>query len=66
MRRSGSWKESSRLVLLLNLHRADLVEPYVLFSLGDAGISRDYIEWRALHRSRLEEYLDRFVVPPVH
>jgi tetratricopeptide (TPR) repeat protein len=54
------------LVLLLNLHRADLVEPYVLFSLGDAGISRDYIPWRALHRSRLKEYLDRFVVPPVH
>jgi tetratricopeptide (TPR) repeat protein len=54
------------LVLLLHLRRADLVEPYVLFSLGDAGISRDYIPWRALHRGRLEEYLDTFVVPPAH
>jgi tetratricopeptide (TPR) repeat protein len=54
------------LVLLLKLHRADLIEPYVLFSLGDAGIARDYIPWRVLHRRRLEEYLDRFVVPPVH
>jgi tetratricopeptide (TPR) repeat protein len=54
------------LVLLLKLHRADLLEPYVLFSLGDAGIARDYISWRVLHRKRLEEYLDRFVVPPVH
>jgi tetratricopeptide (TPR) repeat protein len=54
------------LVLLLKLHRADLIEPYVLFSLGDAGIARDYIPWRVLHRQRLEEYLDRFVVPPVH
>jgi tetratricopeptide (TPR) repeat protein len=54
------------LVLLLKLHRADLIEPYVLFSLGDAGIARDYIPWRVLHRGRLEEYVDRFVVPPVH
>jgi hypothetical protein len=54
------------LVLLLKLHRADLIEPYVLFSLGDAGIARDYIPWCVLHRRRSEEYLDRFVVPPVH
>jgi tetratricopeptide (TPR) repeat protein len=54
------------LVLLLKLHRADLIEPYVLFSLGDSGIARDYMPWRVLHRRRLEEYLDRFVVPPVH
>jgi tetratricopeptide (TPR) repeat protein len=59
-------ESNSGLVLLLKLRRADLIEPYVLFSLGDAGIARDYIPWRALHRSRLEEYLDRFVVPPVH
>jgi hypothetical protein len=54
------------MVLLLKLHRADLIEPYVLFSLGDSGIARDYIPWRVLHRGQLEEYLDRFVVPPVH
>lgn len=53
------------LVLLLNLHRAGLIEPYVLFSLGDPGIASDYIPWRAFHRDRLEAYLDRFVVPAV-
>jgi Flp pilus assembly protein TadD len=58
-------ESDSGMVLLLKLHRADLVEPYVLFSLGDSGIAQDYIPWRALHRGRLEEYLETFVVPPV-
>lgn len=53
------------LVLLLKLHRADLIEPFVLFSLSDPGVARDYIPWRVLHRGRLEEYLDKFVVPSV-
>jgi len=51
--------------LLLDLHRADLIEPYVLFSLGDAGIARDYAAYRARSRNKLEEYLDKFVVPVV-
>lgn len=55
----------TELILLLKLHRADLIEPYVLFSLADAGIARDYIPWRALHRRRLEEYLDKFVAPSI-
>jgi tetratricopeptide (TPR) repeat protein len=52
--------------LLLDLHRADLIEPYVLFSLGDAGIARDYTAYRARSRNKLGEYLDKFVVPVVH
>jgi hypothetical protein len=40
-----------------------LIEAYVLFSLGDAGIARDYEGFRTANRSRLEEYLERFVVP---
>ena len=55
----------TELVLLLKLHRAGLIEPYVLFSLADAGIARDYIPWRLLRRGRLEEYLERFVVPSI-
>jgi tetratricopeptide (TPR) repeat protein len=51
--------------LLLDLHQADLIEPYVLFSLGDAGIARDYAAYRARSRDKLEEYLDKFVVPAV-
>ncbi len=53
------------LVLLLKLHRANLIEPYVLFSLADAGIAHDYISWRLINRGRLEDYLDSFVVPAV-
>jgi len=53
------------LVLLLKLHGAKLIEPYVLFSLADAGIAHDYASWRVLNRGRLEEYLDSFVVPAV-
>ena len=53
------------LVLLLKLHRANLIEPYVLFSLADAGIAHDYVSWRVLNRGRLEDYLDSLVVPAV-
>ena len=52
------------LSLLMRLCQADLIEPYVLFSLGDAGIARDYDSYRAKRRQKLEEYMDRFVVPP--
>jgi len=50
--------------LLLKLHLADLIEPYVLFSLGDTGIARDYATYRTKYRKRLEQYMDKFVVPP--
>lgn len=50
--------------LLMKLWQARLIEPYVLFSLGDAGIARDYDAYRAQHRAELEEYMDKFVVPP--
>jgi len=40
-----------------------LIEAYVLFSLGDAGIAHDYEGFRAANRSKLEDYLERFVVP---
>jgi tetratricopeptide (TPR) repeat protein len=50
--------------LLLRLYDAGLIEPYILFSLGDRGIARDYASYRAKHRNRLEEYLNRFVLPP--
>lgn len=49
--------------LLLRLYSAGLIEPYVLFSLGDEGIARDYAAYRAKNRGKLEEYMDKFVVP---
>jgi tetratricopeptide (TPR) repeat protein len=42
--------------LLLKLHEAGLINPYVLFSLGDDGIARDYKAYRAANRTKLEEY----------
>jgi tetratricopeptide (TPR) repeat protein len=52
------------LSLLMALCQAGLIEPYVLFSLGDAGIAGDYDSYRAKSRQKLEEYMDKFVVPP--
>jgi tetratricopeptide (TPR) repeat protein len=50
--------------LLLKLHQAGFMEPYVLFSLGDGGIAKDYVAYRAKNRAKLEDYMDRFVMPP--
>jgi tetratricopeptide (TPR) repeat protein len=50
--------------LLLKLHEAGLIDPYVLFSLGDDGIARDYKAYRARDRAKLEDYMDKFVMPP--
>jgi tetratricopeptide (TPR) repeat protein len=52
--------------LLLKLGQAGLIEPYVLFSLGDSGIARDYSAYRTKNRNKLEEYIDKFVIPPLH
>jgi tetratricopeptide (TPR) repeat protein len=52
---------------LLKLYDAAMIEPYVLFSLGDTGIAKDYAAYRESNRSKLENYMDQFVVPmPFH
>jgi tetratricopeptide (TPR) repeat protein len=56
--------EDQSLLLLLRLHQAGLLESYVLFRLGDEGIAKDYSAYRAKNRNKLEEYMDKFVVPP--
>lgn len=53
------------LTLLLKLRQAGLIDAYVLFSLGDSGIARDYGVYRTNNRNKLEEYMDKFVVPPL-
>jgi Flp pilus assembly protein TadD len=50
--------------LLMKLQQAGALEPYVLFSLGDDGIAKDYKAYRAKNRAKLEDYLDKFVMPP--
>jgi tetratricopeptide (TPR) repeat protein len=56
--------EDQSLLLLLKLQQAGVLEPYVLFRLGDEGIAKDYSAYRARNRDKLEEYMDKFVVPP--
>jgi tetratricopeptide (TPR) repeat protein len=48
---------------LFKLYEANLIEAYVLFSLGDQGIAKDYKPYREKNRAKLEAYLDKFVVP---
>jgi tetratricopeptide (TPR) repeat protein len=50
--------------LLLKLHGAGLIEPYVLFSLGDDDIAKDYGFYKSKNRDKLETYMDKFAVPP--
>ena len=50
--------------LLLKMHQAGLLDAYVLFSLGDDGIAKDYVAYRTKNRDKLEAYMDKFVMPP--
>ena len=50
--------------LLLKLREAGSIDAYVLFSLGDEGIAKDYDAYRAKNRGKLESYMDKFVMPP--
>jgi tetratricopeptide (TPR) repeat protein len=50
--------------LLLKLRDAGFLDAYVLFSLGDDEIAKDYVAYRAANRDKLEAYMDRFVMPP--
>ncbi len=61
---TGLVTDGQSLSLLMRLCQAGLIESYVLFSLGDTGIARDYDSYRAKSRQKLEEYMDKFVVPP--
>lgn len=47
---------------LLKIHRAGMIEPYVLFVMADAGIAKDYVEYRKNNREKLRRYLTDFVV----
>ena len=62
-RNKGTLDSNSSVDLLVKLHHSGLIQPYVLFSLGDSGIARDYDSFRANNRQKLEDYLEKFVVP---
>jgi hypothetical protein len=50
----------------VNLADNGLIESYVLLSRADRGIADDYPGYRAQHREKLREYLNKFVVPEVN
>jgi tetratricopeptide (TPR) repeat protein len=50
--------------LLLKLRDAGFLDAYVLFSLGDDEIAKDYFAYRTANRDKLEAYMDKFVMPP--
>ena len=51
------------LLALVQIDKAGLLEPFVLFNRADNGIAHDYAEYRRDHRANLYRYLDEFVVP---
>jgi Flp pilus assembly protein TadD len=64
-KKSAQWMTGNTVAgLLLKLYEAGVIEPYVLFSLGDDGIARDYKAYRTANRAKLEAYMDQFVMPP--
>lgn len=50
--------------LLVRIHAAGMIEPYVLINGADPGIAQDYPAYRDNNRAKLEQYLSQFIVPP--
>jgi tetratricopeptide (TPR) repeat protein len=48
---------------LLKLHKAGLMDPYILFTMVDKGIAQDYAGYRGIYRDKLRQFLDEFVIP---
>lgn len=51
------------LTLLARFETEGLLEPYILLMKADKDIAQDYPGYRAAHRERLVEFLDKYVVP---
>jgi tetratricopeptide (TPR) repeat protein len=63
--KDGNLKEKSldvSIANLLKLHRAGLIEPFVLLAIPDEGIARDYEAYRKANRAKLRQYLLEYVV----
>lgn len=63
-KKASSPPKDPNLLLLLKLHHAGMIEPYVLLNAADDGIAQDYNAYREKNRQKLEQYLSEFVVPP--
>lgn len=64
----SSKKRSARLqeqlIVLLDLKKKGLIEPYVLISAADQDLAKDYEAYRDKNRDKLREYLSTYIVPP--
>lgn len=61
--KSGKIKALNPMIAdLVRLNDAGLLEAYVLLARADAGIMRDYAEYRASNRDKLKRYLLEYVV----
>lgn len=63
--KEGKLKEKSldeSIANLLKIHRAGLIESYVLLAMADEGIAKDYLEYRKNNRDKLRRYLVEFVI----
>jgi tetratricopeptide (TPR) repeat protein len=63
--KEGKLKESAldvSIANLLKLYKAEMIEPYVLLAIPDAGIARDYIQYRKINRDKLRRYVSEFVI----
>ncbi len=54
---------SPKLAMLLRLKQEGMLEPYILISRADAGISQDYPAYRLDHRDKLLQYVHEFILP---
>jgi len=52
------------LTLLSQFKSEGLLESYVLLLKPDQGVAQDYPGYRAAHREKLMEFMDKYVVPP--
>ncbi len=52
----------SSIANLLEIHKKNLLEPYVLIMLADEDISQDYLEYRKASRAKLRQFLSEFVI----
>ena len=41
-----------------------MIEPYVLLNAADEGFAQDFFAYHKKNRSKLEQYLIEFIVPP--
>lgn len=52
------------LTLLAQFETEGLLEPYILLMKADKDIAQDYPGYRADHREKLMEFVDKYLVPP--